>query len=614
MEDFIANCGRWVDVPAVLMPANKPIRFLIKLHQNSLTSAYLVFVLDSKVNALIPISDSVSSAVTGTQLIIILQGEQCLSITVVFNSVFTSYLMHTQICLCSYLAQHSLFTPVQFNSLFMERYPEKVQSVQLTPTILPILPLTDSTEALKTWVKRNQITNSNYFMKKSQIKFTFFTWNIEQKLPEQWTSKEISFIFAKNSDVVYIALQEIDFSAYAIIFGDSDRNETWHRVLCDAASWYNYEPLGENQLGGVFVIAFKRKDSEYNISYQNLFSIRLGVKGLTANKSAVVSKLTVNNSTFIVIGAHLEAHTESLQLRNEQFKSILNKIEEKDIDYTIFFGDLNYRIDKPFQETVDLIKEKNIEELLKFDQLKQVQKEDEIISNFHESAISFNPTFKFDDYSNTYDSSPKHRTPSWTDRVLIRTSQPKIWTGLTDNLFFETNALKTVCCDNCDLLPSELPELQHSDKPDYPNTPICQSYKSFDVQFSDHRPVVAEYVFDVVTLDKERFSKFKDIQERHLNTINNLAETKVSIDKKLITLNPGETQTVTLKNSKNSIGQWSPGVMEDFISIIPPNGILLPDSEVQLLIETKEVIPEPILCSLDITGGSPVFFEIVSNV
>ena len=613
MEEFIANCGRWIDVPAILMPANKNIRFLIKLYQNSLTSAYIVFVLDSKVNALIPILDTVSSAVTGTQLVLVLQNSTCLSFTIVLDSVFISNMIHTQICLCSYLAKHSLFTPKIFNSFFMENFSEKVKSVQLTPTILPLMPFSDSNEALLTWKKRNMVTNSNFYMKKSKIKITFFTWNVEQKLPEQWTSKEISFIFAKNSDIVYIALEEIDFSAHAIIFGDSNRCECWHKVLSDAASWYDYEPLGEEQLGGVFVIAFKRKDTQFTIKYQNLFSMRLGVNGLTANKSAVVSHLIVDNSHFAVIGAHLEAHTESLSIRNEQFKSILKKIDDKQMDYIIIFGDLNYRIDNQFQETVDLIKEKKIDELKKFDQLKQVQESDEIIGQFYESEINFNPTFKFDDYSNIYDSSPKHRTPSWTDRVLIKTNHPKYWTGLTDETFFETNAIQNLCYENCELKLNEIASLRHPDKPDYPSKPECSTYKSFDVQFSDHRPVVAEYFFDIVTIDENRFNNFKEIQEKQLNLINGLSEAKVTIDKKLIHIKPGETNTITLKNGKNAIGQWSPGVMPEFVSIIPPNGIILPGSEVQILIETKEEILEPTLCSIDIYGGSPVFFEITSN-
>ena len=613
MEEFIANCGRWIDVPAILMPANKNIRFLIKLYQNSLTSAYIVFVLDSKVNALIPILDTVSSAVTGTQLVIVLQNTTCISFTIVLDSVFTSNLIHTQICLCSYLAKHSLFTPTNFNSFFIDNFSEQVKSVQLTPTILPLLPISDSNEALLTWKRRNIVTNSNFYMNKSKIRITFFTWNVEQKLPEQWTSKEISFIFAKNSDIVYIALEEIDFSAYAIIFGDSDRCECWHKVLSDAASWYNYEPLGEEQLGGVFVIAFKRMDTKHKVEYKNLFSMRLGVNGFAANKSAVVSHLVIDNSNFAVIGAHLEAHTESLQIRNEQFKSVLKRIDEKQMDYIIIFGDLNYRIDKPFQETVDLIKEKKIEELKKFDQLKQTQANDEIISQFHESEILFNPTFKFDDYSNVYDSSPKHRTPSWTDRVLIKTNQPKYWTGLTDETFFETNAIQSLCYENCELKVNEIASLKHPDKPDYPSPPECYTYKSFDVQFSDHRPVFAEYEFDVISIDEERFLQFKDMQEKHFNMINGLSEAKVTTEQKLIHIKPGETKSITLKNAKNAIGQWTPGVIPDYVSIIPPSGIILPGSEVQILIETKEIIPETTLCSIDITGGTPVFFEITSD-
>jgi len=40
------------------------------------------------------------------------------------------------------------------------------------------------------------------------------------------------------------------------------------------------------------------------------------------------------------------------------------------------------------------------------------------LDKYQEGAITFLPTYKYDSYSNVYDSSKKQRTPSWTDRIL----------------------------------------------------------------------------------------------------------------------------------------------------------------------------------------------------
>ncbi len=38
---------------------------------------------------------------------------------------------------------------------------------------------------------------------------------------------------------------------------------------------------------------------------------------------------------------------------------------------------------------------------------------------FDQGAITFNPTYKFDKWSDEYDTSSKRRVPSWTDRQIF---------------------------------------------------------------------------------------------------------------------------------------------------------------------------------------------------
>eukprot|EP00461_Guttulinopsis_vulgaris_P006960 UN07002 len=58
--------------------------------------------------------------------------------------------------------------------------------------------------------------------------------------------------------------------------------------------------------------------------------------------------------------------------------------------------------------------------LLQLDQLKHQVDQNNIFYGFNEGIIAFPPTYKYDPGLQCYDTSPKQRIPSWTDRILVR--------------------------------------------------------------------------------------------------------------------------------------------------------------------------------------------------
>lgn len=58
--------------------------------------------------------------------------------------------------------------------------------------------------------------------------------------------------------------------------------------------------------------------------------------------------------------------------------------------------------------------------LLQFDQLKVQQAQGNTFVNYVEGEVNFPPTYKYDLFSDDYDTSEKCRAPAWTDRVLFR--------------------------------------------------------------------------------------------------------------------------------------------------------------------------------------------------
>ena len=94
-----------------------------------------------------------------------------------------------------------------------------------------------------------------------------------------------------------------------------------------------------------------------------------------------------------------------------------------DHEICVLNGDLNYRIDTMGRETViKAIKSNNLARLLERDQLLVSRRRNPAfrLRAFHELPITFAPTYKYDVGTDNYDSSEKHRSPAWCDRLLYR--------------------------------------------------------------------------------------------------------------------------------------------------------------------------------------------------
>ena len=74
-------------------------------------------------------------------------------------------------------------------------------------------------------------------------------------------------------------------------------------------------------------------------------------------------------------------------------------------DYKFIFGDLNFRISLPFETVRDEIRKCNYAYLWSKDQLMQSRITSSILNKFSEGELNFDPTYKYDDHSNNYDTS-----------------------------------------------------------------------------------------------------------------------------------------------------------------------------------------------------------------
>jgi len=195
---------------------------------------------------------------------------------------------------------------------------------------------------------------------------------------------------------------------------------------------------------------------------------------------------------------------ENVQVRNEQIFQLTLGFGDRAFDYLVIFGDLNYRTEKDYETSVGLIQAGEIGLLLQADQLLNAMAELGIFSGFSEAPITFDPTFCFDPASNIYDSSPKHRPPAWTDRVIIRTSPAGRTFGPSDQIVIETDGLRDMCRGK------DIPPVPGDIPANYPTCPRVVRYVSHQIRTSDHRPVEATYLFDIPVILSERKREFNE--------------------------------------------------------------------------------------------------------
>ncbi|XP_066466794.1 phosphatidylinositol polyphosphate 5-phosphatase type IV isoform X2 [Tiliqua scincoides] len=95
-------------------------------------------------------------------------------------------------------------------------------------------------------------------------------------------------------------------------------------------------------------------------------------------------------------------------------------------DHVFWFGDFNFRLSEE-REVVEQILNQGLEtdvsKLLQYDQLTKEMDNGSIFKGFQEPPIRFRPSYKFDVGRDTYDTTTKQRTPSYTDRVIFRSRQ-----------------------------------------------------------------------------------------------------------------------------------------------------------------------------------------------
>eukprot|EP00118_Oscarella_pearsei_P006648 m.30421 g.30421 ORF g.30421 m.30421 type:complete len:1392 (+) comp31341_c0_seq8:2-4177(+) len=311
-------------------------------------------------------------------------------------------------------------------------------------------------------------------------------------------------------DIYAIGFEElVDLNAGNIISASSTNRKEWCAELERVLS--RDEPhvlLTTEQLVGVCLYIFVRPKLLPFIRDVAIGTVKTGLSGKAGNKGAVAVRLLIHSSSLCFVCAHFAAGQSQVANRNQDFLDINKRLtfpmgHPIDChDYVFWCGDFNYRIDMPLSQVKEIVRDENWKILQAYDQLNVQRQKKAVFQGFLEGRTNFSPTYKYDIFSDDYDTSEKSRVPAWTDRVL--------WRRLDHRKRASASGGKSVAEDVA--LIAAAAALKERD----PNEAIAAErkwdegrllyYNRAELKTSDHRPVLAivDIEIDCVDEDKRR--------------------------------------------------------------------------------------------------------------
>ncbi|GAA6223836.1 synaptojanin-1 isoform X8 [Lates japonicus] len=323
--------------------------------------------------------------------------------------------------------------------------------------------------------------------------------------PKKAGNPEFQDSKANPIDIFAIGFEEmVELNAGNIVSASTTNQKLWAAELQKNISRdHKYVLLASEQLVGVCLFVFIRPQHAPFIRDVAVDTVKTGMGGATGNKGGVAIRLLFHTTSICFVCSHFAAGQSQVKERNDDYNEITRRLSFPmgrlldSHDYVFWCGDFNYRISLPNEEVKDLIKQQNWDALTAGDQLLDQKNAGLVFRGFIEGKLDFAPTYKYDLFSEDYDTSEKCRTPAWTDRILWKRRK---W-----------NFDKTA--EEMNVVGAASTSAENEDDPDHPWSPgTLKYYGRAELKTSDHRPVVAVIDVDILEVDPEaRHQVYKDV-------------------------------------------------------------------------------------------------------
>uniref|UniRef100_A0A673JWG1 Synaptojanin-1 n=1 Tax=Sinocyclocheilus rhinocerous TaxID=307959 RepID=A0A673JWG1_9TELE len=303
-------------------------------------------------------------------------------------------------------------------------------------------------------------------------------------------------------DILAIGFEEmVELNAGNIVSASTTNQKLWAAELQKNISRdHKYVLLASEQLVGVCLFVFIRPQHAPFIRDVAVDTVKTGMGGATGNKGGVAIRLLFHTTSICFVCSHFAAGQSQVKERNDDYNEIARKLSFPmgrllySHDYVFWCGDFNYRINISNEETKELIRQQNWDALIAGDQLVEQKNAGQVFRGFIEGKLDFAPTYKYDLFSEDYDTSEKCRTPAWTDRVLWKRRK---WNFDKTAEELELNVVGAPM----------------NEEDQYPWSPgELKYYGRAELKTSDHRPVVAIIDVDILEVDPDaRHQVYKEV-------------------------------------------------------------------------------------------------------
>ncbi|OXB67123.1 hypothetical protein ASZ78_005696 [Callipepla squamata] len=257
------------------------------------------------------------------------------------------------------------------------------------------------------------------------------TWNMQgqKELPENLDDFLLPTDPDFAQDMYVIGVQE----------GCPDRRE-WEIRLQETLGPH-YVMLYSAAHGVLYMSVFIRRDLIWFCSEVEYATVTTRIVSQIKTKGALGICFTFFGTSFLFITSHFTSGDSKVNERKLDYNKTIQALTLPKVvpdtnpyrsssgdvttrfDEVFWFGDFNFRLNKD-RETVDSIlsqdPETGVSKLLAYDQLTSEMGRGSIFKGFQEADIHFRPSYKFDIGKDSYDTTSKQRTPSYTDRVVFR--------------------------------------------------------------------------------------------------------------------------------------------------------------------------------------------------
>ena len=622
MNDLKSDLSHWVNVNAVIMGSQQNIELQLLLRDGSMTYPFLSIIDEEKNFCLIPVTRLIEVLISPTKAIFSFSEYKDIKLQFLFTETRNYELFLSQFRLTAQISRNTFDEFHDENLAFLEKIvptdplpiPYDILS-DLFETKCCLSPIPYSKEVENVWKERTTLLNTSYFTETMPINLNICTWNVSSELPTPFAMNEIQKCAFGCPDISFFSFQEIDMSTKSVVTGASNKAGEWKDIIQRVLNSTDLEIVENVSLGGTFgLLALNKKNTQ--IRFVNSKAIRIGAHGLAANKSFILFNIVAGFANITLCACHLSAHEENVEERNQQLIKIQKSIP-KNTDYLFICGDLNYRITLTYDECVPLAVNNELSKLLEKDQLTNMIMSMEELKDLKEGPITFKPTYKFDKNSDIYDTSQK-RTPSYTDRVLIRTFPPRLTTGLVDSFCFETDCIHHFADERIKFkTPSYFSPVEPT--PNYPTEPENIIYTCGTSKISDHKSVHSQWKLMIPGTNEDRKKEFEKLMDQKLDELISQEEPSGIATPSKVVLSVKQKQEILLENTSLAWVNWDAQSLSESISVNPKGGILIPGIPVKLEIEAKEYVEgqqfilfmcdRGTLCSLEVEVTKPTLFE-----